>query len=71
MYFIIGFLSVIGDKRAIPFKLFIVLIIPVITEFIQKYIDKSRPDPIDMYFDYLGLAIGMITVLLYRYVKKT
>lgn len=71
MYFIIGFLSVIGDKRAISFKLFIVLIIPIITEFIQKYIDNRRADPIDMYFDYLGLAVGIITVLLYKYVKKT
>ena len=71
MYFIIGFLSVIGEKKSILWKLFIVLIIAVITEFIQSYIDMRRSDPIDMYFDYLGLAIGMITVLLYRYVKKT
>ena len=38
---------------------------------IQKYIDMRRYDPVDMYFDYLGLSIGMIVVLLYKYVKKT
>ena len=71
MYFIIGFLSIIGNKRVVSFKLFIVLIIPIITEYIQKYIDMRRFDPVDMYFDYLGLAIGMIVVLLHKYVKKT
>jgi len=71
MYFIIGFLSIIGNKRAVSFKLFIVLIIPIITEYVQKYIEMRRYDPVDMYFDYLGLAIGMIVVLLYKYVKKT
>ena len=71
MYFIIGFLAVIGNKSAVLFKLFIVMIIPIITEFIQKYITIRRYDPIDMYFDYLGLVTGIMVYLLYRYVKKT
>ena len=71
MYFIIGFLAVIGDKRIVSFKFLIVMILPIITEFIQNYIAMRRSDPVDMYFDYLGLAVGVVTFLLYKYVKKT
>ena len=55
MYFIIGFLAVIGNRRIVLFKLLIVVIMPIITEFIQNYISMRRSDPVDMYFDYLGL----------------
>ena len=71
MYFIIGFLAVIGNRRIILFKLFIVMIMPIITEFIQNYISMRRSDPVDMYFDYLGLVIGVMVFLSYKYVKKT
>ena len=71
MYFIIGFLAVIGDKRIVSFKFLIVMILPIITEFIQKYIAMRRSDTVDMYFDYLGLAVGVVAFLLYKYVKKT
>ena len=71
MYFIIGFLAVIGDKRIVSFKFLIVMILPIITEFIQNYIAMRRFDSVDMYFDYLGLAVGVVTFLLYKYVKKT
>ena len=71
MYFIIGFLAVIGDKRIVSFKFFIVMILPIITEFIQNYIAMRRSDIVDMYFDYLGLAVGIVTFLLYKYVKET
>jgi len=71
MYFIIGFLAVVGDKRIVSFKFLIVMILPIITEFIQKYIAMRRYDPVDMYFDYLGLVVGIVAFLLYKYVKKT
>ena len=71
MYFIIGFLAIIGDKKIVSIKLLIVMIIPIITEFIQNYIEMRRSDPVDMYFDYLGLVAGMMVLLLYKYVKKT
>ena len=71
MYFIIGFLAIIGDKKIVSIKLLIVMIIPIITEFIQNYIETRRSDPVDMYFDYLGLVAGMMVLLLYKYVKKT
>ena len=71
MYFIIGFLAIIGDKKIVSIKLLIVMIIPIITEFIQNYIETRRSDPMDMYFDYLGLVAGMMVLLLYKYVKKT
>lgn len=71
MYFIIGFLAVVGEKRIVSFKFLIVMILPIITEFIQKYIAMRRYDPVDMYFDYLGLVVGIVAFLLYKYVKKT
>ena len=71
MYFILGFLVQIGDRRAYLLKLLIVLIIPFITEYAQNFIEMRRADPIDMYYDYLGLLVGFITVKVYRNVKKT
>jgi len=71
MYFITGFLAIIGDKKIVYIKLLIVMILPIITEFIQNFIEMRRSDLVDMYFDYLGLVGGMMVLLLYKYVKKT
>jgi VanZ family protein len=71
MYFILGFLVQIGDRRAYLFKLLIVFSLPFITEYAQNFIEMRRADPIDMYYDYLGLFVGFITVLVYKNVKKT
>ena len=71
MYFILGLLVPIGNRRACLFKLLIVLAIPIITEYAQNFIEMRRADPVDMYYDYLGLFVGILTVLVYKYVKKT
>tara|TARA_X000001036_G_scaffold419335_1_gene439074 strand:+ start:13173 stop:13499 length:327 start_codon:yes stop_codon:yes gene_type:complete len=71
MYFILGFLVQIGDGKAYLFKFLIVLGIPFITEYGQNFIEMRRADPIDMYYNYLGLLAGVTTVIIYRNVKKT
>ena len=71
MYFILGILVPIGRKMSYIVKFIIVLTIPLITEYAQNFIEMRRSDPVDMYYDYLGLFVGIITVLVFRNVKKT
>ena len=70
MYFILGLLVPIGIKKKCIIKFLIVLFIPLITEYIQNFIEMRRSDPVDMYYDYFGLCVGIITVLVAKNVKK-
>ena len=38
---------------------------------VQNFIDLRRSDVIDLYYNYLGLFFGILTILLIRHVKKT
>ena len=71
MYFILGLLVSIGSKRSFIIKFLIVFLIPIITEYMQNFIKMRRPDPVDLFYDYLGLFVGIITILVFRYVNKT
>ncbi len=70
MYFVLGLLVPIGFKKNCIIKFLVVLFIPLITEFLQDFIEMRRSDPVDMYYDYFGLSVGIITVLVAKNVKK-
>ena len=71
MYYILGVFVLFQEKKNYLLKLILTLIIPVLTEYIQNFIDLRRSDVIDLYYNYLGLFFGMLTILLIRYVRKT
>ena len=71
MYFLLGVFVLFQEKKNYLLKLILALIIPVLTEYIQNFIDLRRSDVIDLYYNYLGLFFGILTVLLIRYVRKT
>ena len=50
--------------------LFIILLLPIFTEYLQYYNPKRRPEISDIFYDYCGLLAGIISILIYRYVKK-
>jgi len=51
--------------------LLIILLLPLLTEFLQYYTPKRRPDISDLFYDYSGLLAGIIIILLYKYVAKS
>lgn len=74
MYF---FLSLLGFKKFYFTTylrsfliLFIILSLPIFTEYLQYYTPRRRPDISDVFYDYCGLLAGIITILVYSYVKK-
>ena len=71
MYYILGVFILFQEKKNYLLKLILALIIPLLTEYIQNFIDLRRPDVIDLYYNYLGLFLGILTILLIRHVKKT
>tara|TARA_Y100001970_G_scaffold35347_1_gene43658 strand:+ start:146 stop:484 length:339 start_codon:yes stop_codon:yes gene_type:complete len=72
MYFSLGLLSIdLNQKRRLSYKIIFIILIPVLTEYIQDYIPSRRHDIEDVYFSYLGLLSGLIVYLIYFYVKKT
>ena len=71
MYYILGVFILFQEKKNYLLKLIFALIIPVLTEYIQNFIDLRRSDVIDLYYNYLGLFFGILTILLIRHVKKT
>ena len=71
MYYILGVFVLFQEKKNYLLKLILALIIPLFTEYIQNYIDLRRSDVIDLYYNYLGLFFGILTILLIRHVKKT
>ena len=71
MYFLLGVFVLFQEKKNYLLKLILALIIPLLTEYIQNFIDLRRSDVIDLYYNYLGLFFGILTVLLIRYVRKT
>ena len=71
MYYILGVFVLFQEKKNYLLKLIFALIIPLLTEYIQNFIDLRRPDVIDIYYNYLGLFLGILTILLIRHVKKT
>ena len=71
MYYILGVFVLFQEKKNYLLKLILALIIPLLTEYIQNYIDLRRSDVIDLYYNYLGLFFGIFTILLIRHVKKT
>ena len=71
MYFMLGVFVLFEGKKNYLLKLILILIIPILTEYIQNFIDLRRSDVIDLYYNYLGLFFGILTVLLIRYVRKT
>tara|TARA_B100001750_G_scaffold186985_1_gene156321 strand:- start:98 stop:454 length:357 start_codon:yes stop_codon:yes gene_type:complete len=50
--------------------LFIILSLPLFTEYLQYYVPGRRPDASDIFYDYCGLLAGIMSILIYRYVKK-
>ena len=71
MYYILGVFVLFQEKKNYLLKLIFALIIPVLTEYIQNFIDLRRSDVVDLYYNYLGLFFGILTILLIRHVKKT
>ena len=71
MYYVLGVFVLFQEKKNYLLKLILTLIIPVLTEYIQNFIDLRRSDAIDLYYNYLGLFFGILTILLIRYVRKT
>ncbi|MAV89031.1 MAG: hypothetical protein CBD21_00595 [bacterium TMED161] len=71
MYYMLGVFVLFQEKKNYLLKLILTLIIPVLTEYIQNFIDLRRSDAIDLYYNYLGLFFGILTILLIRYVRKT
>ena len=71
IYFGLGVFVLFHEKKNYLLKLILALLIPVITEYIQNFIDFRRSDIIDLYYNYLGLFFGILTILLIRYVRKT
>tara|TARA_B100000941_G_scaffold290279_1_gene271833 strand:- start:511 stop:726 length:216 start_codon:yes stop_codon:yes gene_type:complete len=71
MYFGLGVFVLFQEKKNYLLKLILALLIPVITEYIQNFIDFRRSDVFDLYYNYLGLFFGILTILLIRYVRKT
>ena len=71
MYFILGLFVLIEEKKNYLLKLVFVLIIPLLTEYLQNFIVLRRSDLIDLYYNYLGLIFGILTMILIRYVRKT
>ena len=71
MYFLLGVFVLFQEKKNYLLKLILALIIPLLTEYIQNFIDLRRSDVIDLYYNYLGLFIGILTIVLIRYVRKT
>ena len=71
MYYILGVFVLFQEKKNYLLKLIFALIIPILTEYIQNFIDLRRSDVIDLYYNYLGLFFGVLTILLIRHVKKT
>lgn len=71
MYFLLGVFVLFQEKKNYLLKLILALIIPLLTEYIQNFIDLRRSDVIDLYYNYLGLFLGILTILLIRYVRKT
>ena len=71
MYFLLGVFVLFQQKKNYLLKLILALIIPLLTEYIQNFIDLRRSDVIDLYYNYLGLFLGILTITLIRYVRKT
>ena len=72
MYFSLGLLSVnLNSNRRLSYKLIFIILIPIFTEYIQDFIPSRRYDIQDAYFSYFGLFSGLISYLVYYYVKKT
>ena len=71
MYYVLGVFVLFQEKKNYLLKLILALIIPLLTEYIQNFIDLRRSDVIDLYYNYLGLFFGILTILLIRHVKKT
>ena len=71
MYFLLGVFVLFEEKKNYLLKLILALIIPLLTEYIQNFIDLRRSDVIDLYYNYLGLFLGILTIVLIRYVRKT
>ena len=71
MYYILGVFVLFQEKKNYLLKLILALIIPLLTEYIQNFIDLRRSDVIDLYYNYLGLFLGILTIVLIRYVRKT
>ena len=71
MYFLLGLFVLFQEKKNYLLKLILALIIPLLTEYIQNFIDLRRSDVIDLYYNYLGLFLGILTIVLIRYVRKT
>ena len=55
-------------SHQVPIYVFII-VFPVITEFLQKFTERT-PDVADLYYDYMGLTAGLIIVIIYKYVKR-
>ena len=71
MYYVLGVFVLFQEKKNYLLKLILTLIIPILTEYIQNFIDLRRSDVIDLFYNYLGLFFGILTILLIRYVRKT
>ena len=57
MYFLLGVFVLFQQKKNYLLKLILALIIPLLTEYIQNFIDLRRSDVIDLY---LSASCGCI-----------
>ena len=74
MYFFLSLVALMGTQFKFHLRnsliLFVLLALPLVTEYIQFFNPKRRPDINDLFYDYCGLLVGIIAILYYRYVKK-
>ena len=50
-------------------KVLLMLLVPIVTEFMQKYTQRT-PDITDLYYDYIGLTAGLFIIIIYKYAKR-
>ena len=74
MYFflIILVLQTISSKKDIKHTILWILtliLLPILTEYVQQYLPYRRADLIDISYDYLGMLFGIILFTIFKYVK--
>ena len=47
----------------------IVFLLPISTEYFQKYLPSRATDLTDIYYDYCGMLFGIILFTIFKYVK--
>ena len=72
IYFLLSIIALYNTRNNLPERVFIytfIFLLPVITEFLQKFTNRT-PDIADLYYDYIGLTAGLFIIIIYKYVKR-